>query len=55
MNDLTNNWNASVLYDQHVFQDVVTGTQITVAANNPVNVRAFKDAVAAGAYIQVSP
>lgn len=55
MNDLTNNWNASALYLQHVFQDNVTGTQITVPANRPVDVRAFKDAVAAGAYIQVSP
>lgn len=55
MNDLTNNWNASVLYQEHVFADVVTGAQITVPANRPVDVRAFKDAVAAGAYTQVSP
>lgn len=55
MNTLTNNWNDASLYLEHVFADVVTGTQITVPANNPVDVRAFKDAVAAGAYTQVSP
>lgn len=55
MNSLTTGWNDAVLYQEHVFQDVVTGVQITVAANKPVDVRAFKDAVAAGAYTQVSP
>jgi hypothetical protein len=53
MNSLTLNWNASTLYNERTFECVASGTQITVPANRPVDVRAFLDAVAAGAYTEV--
>lgn len=53
MNSLTNNWNDAALYNSRTFECVASGTQITVPANRPVDVRAFLDAVAAGAYTEV--
>jgi len=55
MNALTTGWNDAALYNERVFECVASGTQITVAANKPVDVRAFLDAVAAGAYTEVTP
>ncbi len=54
MNGLTTDWNNATYNSQHVFQDVKSGVQVTVAAGNPVNCRAMYDSVASGDYTLVS-
>ncbi len=51
MRSITTDYNNAAFYSATKFTDTETGNGFTVAANNPVNVRALNDSVSAGSYV----